>query len=61
MANRRAGADHRAFAFRWNKGKRSVSQPIDGIPLRALSRSHRDDASHGGGRLHDVDRSCGDR
>jgi pyruvate dehydrogenase E1 component beta subunit/2-oxoisovalerate dehydrogenase E1 component beta subunit len=35
-----------------------VSQSIDGVALRALSRSHRDDAGHGGGRLHDVDRSC---
>ena len=56
-----AGADHRAFAFRRNKGKRPVSQSIDGIALRALSRSHRDDTGHGGRRLHDVDRSCGNR
>ena len=61
LANRRAGADHRAFAFRRNEGKRPVSQPIDGIALRALSGSHRDDAGHGGGRLHDVDGSRGDR
>jgi pyruvate/2-oxoglutarate/acetoin dehydrogenase E1 component len=31
------------------------------VALRALSRSHRNDAGHGGGRLHDVDRSCGNR
>jgi pyruvate/2-oxoglutarate/acetoin dehydrogenase E1 component len=61
VANRHAGAHYCAFTFRWNKGKRSVSQSIDGIALRALSRSHRDDTGHGRRRLHDVDRSRGNR
>ncbi len=52
LANRRGSADHRAFAFRWDKRQRAVSQSIDGIDLRALSRTDRHDARDGGRRLH---------
>src|ERR1051326_5175475 len=52
LANGRTCANDGASAIRWNKGQRAVSQSIDGIDLRALSRTDRDDARDGGRRLH---------
>ena len=54
-------SDHGAIAFRRNERERAVSQPKHGSDLRALPGAGRNDAGHGGGRLHDVNRCGRDR
>src|SRR5439155_1396803 len=61
LADQHSGADHDSASVRRHERQRPVSQPIDGISLRALSGTDRDDAGNGRRRLHDVDRCGGDR